>query len=371
MKSADALGVAVVGCGDISNQYLPHLASFPDVDVVFCADIDPDRARAKAEQYGVAHSGGLDAALARTDVDLVVNLTVPTAHMTIASAALDAGKHVWNEKPLTVDLDDARSLIGKAAANGLRIGCAPDTTLGAGIQTARRLIDSGAIGVPLAANVMMQSMGPDRWHPNPDFFFAAGAGPLFDMGPYYLSALNTLFGSVTRVAGLERRGRDERTVVEGARAGATFPVEVATHVIGLLSYASGLAASAVFSFDSPLHRTGFLEITGTEATLALPDPNTFDGPSRLYRPGMPEPELVPATGTTAGRGIGVVDMVHALLTGRPHRASGELALHVLETMSAIGRSAATGQFVDIVSQIDLPEPVDPHWDPAAEAKPTR
>jgi predicted dehydrogenase len=359
----DPLGVAVVGCGDISNQYLPNLAAFPDVELVFCADLDTDRARAKAEQSGIPRSGGLDQALACPDVDLVVNLTVPAAHGAVAAAALDAGKHVWNEKPLTVDLDEARALLAKATANGLRVGCAPDTVLGAGIQSARRLIDAGGIGTPLAATIMLQTMGPDRWHHHPESFFLPGGGPLFDMGPYYLSALFTLLGPVSRVAGLARRGRNRRTVVEGPRAGTTFPVEVDTHVTALLDFASGAAVSAVFSFDSPLRRTGFVEITGTEATLRAPDPNGFGGASLLHRPGAAAAEEIPAAGTVSGRGIGVVDMVRALREGRAHRASGELALHVLEVMSAIGRSAATGAFVDIPSGFDRPDPVDPGWDP--------
>jgi len=358
-----ALGVAVVGCGDISGQYLPNLTAFPDVDVRFCADLDVDRARARADEFGVRHAGTPEEALARADVDLVVNLTVPAAHGAVAAAALDAGKHVWNEKPLAVDLDDARALVAKAAANGLRVGCAPDTVLGAGIQNARRLVDSGAIGTPLAATVMLQTMGPDRWHPNPESFFGPGGGPLFDMGPYYLATLCTLLGPVGQVAGLVCRGRDRRTVMAGPRTGATFPVEVATHVSALLGFASGAVGSAVFSFDSPLRRTGFVEIAGTEATLTVPDPNGFGGASLLHLPGVEAPRVVPAAGTVAGRGIGVVDLVRAVRAGEPHRASGELALHVLEVMSAVGRSAADGGFVGITSGVGRPAPVDPGWDP--------
>jgi predicted dehydrogenase len=201
------------------------------------------------------------------------------------------------------------------------------------------------------------------WHPDPESFFQRGAGPLFDMGPYYLSTLCTLLGPVRRVAGLGRRGRSQRVVRAGDRTGATFPVEVATHVTALLDFASGAAGSAVFSFDSPMRRTGVLEVTGTEATLVVPDPNGFGGASLLYRPGVAQPEEIPATGTVAGRGIGVVDMVRALRDGSPHRASGTLGLHVLEVMSAIERSALVGDFTAIASDFELPEPVDPEWDP--------
>jgi len=342
MPGAGPLGVAVVGCGVISDAYLHNLTSFPDLRVLFCADIDLDRAKAQADKHGVPAAGSPAQALEHPGVELVVNLTVPAAHAEVATAALRAGKHVWNEKPLTTAVGAARELLATAAEAGLRVGCAPDTVLGAGLQSARRLIASGAIGTPLTALTLLQGPGPEAWHPSPEFLFATGAGPLFDLGPYYLSWLATLFGPASRVTAVSRRSRDTRVIGSGPRAGTEFGVEVPTYVSALAEYESGQAASLLFSWDSPLSRQGFVEITGTEATLALPDPNRFDGDLRLRRAGDEEWTVVPAAGTTAGRGLGVLDMARTLRSGHPHRASGELALHVLELMTAIDSAAASG-----------------------------
>jgi predicted dehydrogenase len=356
-------GVAVVGCGNISNQYLPHLTKFPDVNVLFCADIDLERAKSQATAYGVPAAGTPAQAMEHPGVELVVNLTVPAVHAEVASAAIAAGKHVWNEKPLTLDVESARTLLITATGRGVRVGCAPDTVLGAGIQSARRLIDEGAIGTPVSALTLLQGPGPQNWHPDPEFLFARGAGPLFDIGPYYLSVLATLFGPATRVAAIGRKAREVRVIGSGPRAGTEFGVEVPTHMSALAEYAGGQAASMVFSWDSPLSRQGFLEITGTEATLALPDPNRFDGDPRVRRAGQTEWTVIYSRGAVAGRGIGVVDMVRAIARGEPHRASGELALHVLETMTAIERSAVTAVFEPVESVFDVPATLDAQWDP--------
>ena len=340
--SGQPFGVAVVGCGNISKQYLKNLAGFPDVRVLFCADVDLDRAKAQASAYDVPASGSVQQALDHPGVQLVVNLTIPAAHAEVASAAIAAGKHVWNEKPLAPDIAAGRALLDQAAKAGVRVGCAPDTVLGAGIQSARRLIASGAIGTPISALTLLQGPGPESWHPDPEFLFAKGAGPLFDLGPYYLSVLATLFGPATRVAAVGRKARDTRVIGSGPRAGTEFNVEVPTYTSALAEYAGGQAASLLFSWDSPLRRSGFVEITGTDATLAVPDPNQFDGDLRVRRADDDEWTVVASAGRAAGRGSGVVDMVRAIARGEPHRASGEMALHVLEMMTAIERSAVHG-----------------------------
>ena len=365
--AAEPFGVAVVGCGNISKQYLKHLTKFPDVQVLFCADIDAGRAKAQAAAYGVPASGSPQQALEHPDVQLVVNLTIPAAHAEVASAAIAAGKHVWNEKPLAPDVAAGRALLEQARAAGVRVGCAPDTVLGAGIQSARRLIASGAIGTPVSALTLLQGPGPESWHPDPEFLFAKGAGPLFDLGPYYLSVLATLLGPATRVAAVGGRDRDTRVIGSGPRAGTEFAVEVPTYMSALAQYAGGQAASLLFSWDSPLIRSGFVEITGTEATLAVPDPNQFDGDLRVRRAGDQEWTVIPAHGAAAGRGSGVVDMVRAIRHGQPHRASGEMALHVLEMMTAIERSAATSSFEPVESVFDLPEALAEEWDPHVAA----
>ena len=364
----EPVGVAVIGCGNISNQYLANLAAFPDVKVLLCADIDADRAKAQAAAYDVPAWGSVEQALEHPGVRLVVNLTVPAAHAEVASAAVAAGLHVWNEKPLTVDVPAGRALLAQAAGKGVRVGCAPDTVLGSGIQSARRLIAAGGIGTPLSALTLLQSRGPESWHPDPAFFFAPGAGPLFDLGPYYLSALATLFGPASRVAALGRRARESRVVGSGPKAGTEFSVAVPTYVSARAEYAGGQAASLLFSWDSQLSRQGFVEISGTEATLAVPDPNRFDGDLRVRRAGEEEWTVLPSTGAAAGRGTGVVDMVRSIARGEPHRASGEMALHVVEMMTAIEQSAATSEFEQVETSFDVPAPLGAEWDPYVAAQ---
>lgn len=367
MTAADPVGVAVVGCGTISNEYLRNLTSFPDLRVLFCADIDLARAKAQAQAYGVPGAGTLAQALEHPGVQLVVNLTVPAAHAEVASAALRAGKHVWNEKPLAPDVKSGRALLALARRSGLRIGCAPDTVLGAGLQSARRLLSAGTIGTPLSALILLQSPGPESWHHSPEFLFGAGAGPLFDMGPYYLSTLAMLFGPACRVAAVGRKARVSRVIGAGPRAGTEFGVQVDTHVTALAEYAAGQVASMLLTWDSPLQRHGFLEITGSEATLAVPDPNGFRGKLRLRTAKQDEWAELPADGVTAGRGIGVLDMARAVATGEPHRASAEIALHVLEMMAAIQRSATGAGFQRVKSGFSTPEALPLGWDPHVRA----
>ena len=359
------VGVAVVGCGTISDEYLRNLTSFPDLRVLFCADLDLERAKAQAARYGVPGAGSAAQAAEHPDVELVVNLTIPAAHAEVGLAAVAAGKSVWNEKPLALDTTAGRGLLAAAARAGVRVGCAPDTVLGAGLQTARRLIAGGAIGEPQSALALMQDPGPERWHHDPEFLFRPGAGPLFDIGPYYLSTLATLFGPADQVAALGRRSQRSRVIGSGPRAGTTFEVEVPTHVAALIGYARGPAATLVLSFDSPLRRHGFVEITGTEATLSLPDPNRFDGEIRVRPAGSDDWETIPAAGATAGRGLGVLDMARSIRAGTAHRASGELALHVLDTMEAVARSITAGTFERVPTTFDSPDALPADWDPCA------
>jgi predicted dehydrogenase len=357
------VGVAVVGCGTISSAYLRNMTAFPDLNVLCCADIEIDRAKAQAAAFGVPSAGSTAEALADPDVEIVVNLTVPAAHAEVSAAAVAAGKSVWVEKPLALDTAAARDLLAAASAAGVRVGCAPDTVLGAGLQTARRLIDDGAIGAPQAGLALLQGPGPESWHPAPEFLFQRGGGPLFDLGPYYLTALATVFGPATQVAAMGRRARASRVIGSGPRAGTEFAVEVDTHVSALIGYASGQTATILMTFDSQLRRHGFVEITGADATLAMPDPNRFDGDVQLT--GHDGSRAVAASGRTDGRGLGVLDLARGLRTGAPHRASGELALHVLDMMESIETSAVTGAFQPVRSTFARPEPLPDDWDPRA------
>ena len=355
--------VGVVGAGKISEQYVANMRDFPDLDVRIVADLIPERAEHIATEFGVAESGTFDQLLADADVELVVNLTIPAAHVEVASAALAAGKHVWNEKPLALDRESGRQLVEQADAAGLLVGCAPDTFLGPGWQTTRRMIDRGDIGRPLTASVVMQYPGPHTWHHNPEFLFQAGGGPLLDIGPYYLTALTQLFGSIISAAARGSSAGPTRTIEQGARAGEVFDVSVATYVSALFDFESGAIAAGTFSFDSPLVRAGVVEIAGTEATLSAPDPNNFGGDVRVIKSGADDWEVLPVSGVEGGRGIGAVDMARAIRRGENHRASGWLGLHVLDAMLATADSIERQEFVTIDSRCPAVPLLPEGWDP--------
>ena len=357
------VGVGVIGAGKISEQYLANMASYPDLDVRFLADLIPARAAEVATQFAIPAAGTVREALDRDDVEIVVNLTIPAAHAEVASAALAAGKHVWNEKPITVDRESAVAILQQANTAGLIVGCAPDTFLGPGQQTARRMIDRGDIGEPLTASVIFQTPGPHRWHPNPEFLYQRGGGPLMDMAPYYLTALSQVFGPLAGVAARGSNSGPTRTIGQGPRAGEVFDVEVPTYVTAIYDFRTGGVTQATFSFDSPLARVGVLEIAGSEATLATPDPNKFTGDIRIIRPGADDWQTIPATGVEGGRGIGVVDMARALRGGVRHRATGELALHVLDAMLATAESIERRAFVGIDSGFEPIPALPEDWNP--------
>ena len=369
--SSQPLRVGVLGCGNISDTYLTRSAEFDALEVVACADMDQARAEAQGARYGV-RALSPDALLTDPEVELVVNLTPPTAHAEVGKAVLAAGKHLYAEKPLGVTLEEGRDLAAAAAAAGKRIGCAPDTFLGGGHQLPRRLVDEGTIGRAVAGTIAFTTHGMEHWHPNPAFFFQRGGGPVLDIGAYYVTALVNLIGPVRRVTAFGTRGFPERVVTsEGPRRGDLIPVEVDTHVAGALEFACGAVVSLVTSWDIWAEQLYRLELYGSEGTLLLPDPNFFGGASRLSRRGGPfeavEPTDLPyardnrvtnrGTNVADYRIIGVVDMARAIQEGRPHRCSGELALHVLEVLTALGRSAEAGQAVAIETPCTRPEPL--------------
>jgi len=368
------VGVGFIGAGVISDTYLENLTSFPDVRVVHVGDLDTERARTQADKYGVPRSGTAADVLADPEVQLVVNLTIPAVHTEISSQAIAAGKHVWTEKPLGLDRDSTAALLRDADSAGLRVGSAPDTVLGPGLQTAKRVIARGDIGVPLFAQTSMQWQGPELFHPNPGFLFAKGAGPLLDMGPYYFTALVSLFGPVDRVAALGLRGHDERVIQVGPQTGTTFPVEVPSTISVLTAFEAGQQAQSLLSFDSPLARHGVVEIHGTEGSLVIPDPNRFEGRIALAKPlrsatdgGIIDQEWIELEqeGVVVGRGMGVLDMVRAIAEGRPHVASGELGYHVLDVMLSAEESAERGEFVAVQSTVAPVPAVPVDFDPTA------
>ncbi len=380
MAGSGPVGVGFIGTGMISSTYLENLTRFPDVRVVILGDLDADVARAQAERFGVARWGSPEDVLAHPEVELVVNLTVPAVHTEVSGRAVAAGKHVWSEKPISTDRESGRALLAQAAAAGLLVGVAPDTVLGPGVQSARRAIARGDIGEPLSASTVMQYIGPDTFHPGPEFLFAPGAGPVFDMGPYYVTTLVHVFGSVQSVAAVGSTGRRQRTIQVGARRGESFDVGVPTHVAAVASFVDGGVSQSVFSFDSPLSRQGVVEITGTEGTLVIPDPNRFTGEVRLLRTPslaagissdaaaaavMAEPEFsdVEVTGVYAERGIGVLDLARAARTGARPLASGDLGYHVLDTLVAIDEAVHEGRVVEVESRVERVPLVAETFDP--------
>jgi predicted dehydrogenase len=357
------VGVGIIGAGVISSQYLDNLTSFPDLEVRFIADIDEARARSQAEKYGVNGFGSVQQLLADDEIEIVVNLTIPAVHVEVALEVIAAGKHVWTEKPFALDRVSGQHLLDTAHAAGLRVATAPDTFLGAGLQSSRRLLESGAIGTPLTALTLLQSPGPESWHPNPDFLFQEGAGPLFDVGPYYITALVQLFGPVARVSAVASKAKATRTIGSGPRAGETFEVTVPTYVAALYELESGQTAQSVFSFDSKLPRTQF-EVAGVDGTLGVPDPNTFDGELRVWR-GRDDVDVIPSTGTTSTRGTGVLELARAIRSGVPERASGEQAFHVLDIMVSTIEAAESGQPVAVTSTVTVAPPLPEDWNPQA------
>ena len=354
-----ASSVGIVGCGVIAKVYAEKLNALPFIDLVACADIESERADVFARAHGIPRVMAVDALLADPDVDLVVNLTIPQAHVTVSRAAIDAGKSVYCEKPLALTVKEGRGLVAAARAANVRIGCAPDTFLGGGLQTCRGLIDSGAIGEPVAANAFMLSPGPEGWHPRPQIFYEHGAGPMFDMGPYYFTALVMLLGPARRITSSARITRAQRAIGSEPLKGQKIAVQVPTHVASVIDFVSGPIATLVTSFDVQASRNRWIEIYGTEGTLSVPDPNTFGGPVQIKRHFRDEWHDVPLTHGNAqqSRGIGLADMVRGAQRKRPHRASGELALHVLDLMESSIRASELGAHVMLDTTCTRPEPL--------------
>jgi predicted dehydrogenase len=353
--------VGLIGCGNISDIYLEVAQRLGVIAIIACADLDRGRAEQRAAEFGVPRVYTPDELLADSEIEVVINLTPPAAHFSIAQAALASGKHVYNEKPLAIRREDGKTLVEMAQARGLRLGGAPDTFLGAGLQTCRDLIDGGAIGTPVAATAFMTSHGTEAWHPDPEFFYKVGGGPMFDMGPYYLTALVSLLGPIQRVTGATRISFPERRITSQPKHGQIITVEVPTHVTGLLEFAAGPIATIVTSFDVWGANLPRIEIYGSEGTLSVPDPNTFGGPIRLLRGGTKEWVDMPLTHPYAenSRGLGVADLALAVREGRPHRANGDLTFHVLDVMHAIHEAAAAGARMTLASTCERPAPFPP------------
>ncbi len=351
--------VGIVGCGTISKVYLEVCKQFEILDVVACADLFIERAQARAAEYHVPKVYSVEELLADPGIEIVINLTIPAVHAEVALAAIENGKSVFNEKPLAIRREDGRQILAAAHDKGVLVGCAPDTFLGGGLQTCRKLIDDGWIGEPIAATAFMMSHGHESWHPDPDFYYQPGGGPMFDMGPYYLTALATLIGPVRRVTGSTRITFPERTITSQPKYGTKIKVNTPTHIAGIMDFANGAIGTIITSFDVWANQLPRIEIYGTEGTLSVPDPNTFGGPVCVRRARASEWSLIPLTHgyTINSRGIGVADMAHALRSGRPHRANGELAYHVLDIMHAFHDASQEGRHIELSSTCNRPAPL--------------
>lgn len=351
----------VIGCGNISSAYLKSFGLFDIVDVVACADIRLEVAQDCAKSFALPHACSPDELLADPNVELIVNLTPANEHYAVSAAALAAGKSVYSEKPLATDREHARSLREVAESRGLSFGCAPDTVLGGGLQTCRKLIDDGFIGTPIGASAVCTFAGPDTWHPDPAPFFQSGAGPLFDMGPYYITALVHLLGPIRRVTALAKTGIEGRVILRGPQAGDGIEVNTPTHVTTLLEFANGAHCSFMVSFDARALGEPFIEIYGSEGTLRVPDTNHFGGEVKFFQRKTNNWKDVALTHGYRDdcRGLGVADMALALRTGQPHRADARLAYHVVDVMQSILESAELGTSRDIESTCERPAPMAP------------
>lgn len=346
--------VGIIGCGNISGNYLSHARLFDNIDVVACADLVAERASEMAAKFDVSRSCTVDELLAADDVDIVLNLTIPKAHTEVNLAAIAAGKHVYVEKPFAMNRDDGKKVLDAARAQSVLACGAPDTFLGGGIQTCRKLLDDGQIGSPVAAVACMACPGHESWHPSPDFYYQAGGGPLFDMGPYYITALVTLLGPVRRVTGFARISTPERIVTSAGNNGRRIPVETPTHISATLEFESGPLGTLLMSFDVQGHHLPIIEIYGTECTMSVPDPNAFGGQIELHKRNE-RPHFASLTHSDrVGRCIGVADMAAALEHNRPVRASGELAYHVLDVMQSVLEAGQTGTAVEVASTCERP-----------------
>ncbi len=358
MKGKYAVGV--IGCGSISKIYFETLRRFSHVEVVACADINSQASRARAEEFSIPKCCSPEELLADGQIDAVVNLTIPQAHVGVDIATLEAGKHVFSEKPLALNLEEARRVSRLAAERNLRLGCAPDTVLGAGIQTCRKLVDDGAIGKPLVFVANMLCGGHETWHPNPEFYYQPGGGPLFDMGPYYLHALINLLGPVKSLVASATACYAERIITSQPKYGSRIKVEVPTHLIAILEFHSGVVGTLTVSFDvkSP-HNNPRIEIYGETGSLSVPDPNGFGGRVLLGPAGQDQWNEIALSHPyfEESRGLGLIDLLDALKTGRPHRANDIIALHAVEIMQAIHESAHEGRRITLTTSCERPLPM--------------
>ncbi len=370
---AKETAIGIIGCGVISETYFRLAPSFRGLKIVACADVVPAAAKARAEQYGVT-AVSVDEMLKSDEIEVVINLTIPSAHYDVTKSILSAGKHAYSEKPLALSAREAGKLVAEADKRGLKLGCAPDTFLGGGGQTARRLIDKGTIGKVVSGTAHVLSHGMEHWHPNPGFFFQPGAGPMLDLGPYYVTALVNLLGPVKTVAAMATSGFSHRLVTaEGPMQGKKVKVTTPTTINAMLEFHSGAEVTIATSWDVWKHgHANPIELYGTEGSMLVPDPNFFGGTvfhserggdyqetdAALAPFGAFNYQGRPGTPMRSNyRMLGVADLIDAARHKREPRCSGRLAAHVLEVMESTLLSAAMRKFVTLKTEIERPKPL--------------
>lgn len=347
------LGIGIIGIGNISGQYLSNIPRLKSLKLIAVADLIKERADKVAREHNVL-SLSVEELLANKEIDAVLNLTLPQTHASINTLALNHGKNVYVEKPFALSTAEAQPVVRLANEKGLRLGCAPDTFLGTGIQTSKDVLLKGKIGTPFAASAFWSAPGHERWHPSPQFYYLEGAGPLFDMGPYYLTALVFLLGPIVNVIGNATRSDRKRKIHTGPLAETPISVEVDTHISAILTHASGAQSTIMVSFEAWGSRLPTIEVYGTEGTITVPDPNQFSEDTYIYTQSELEWKKVePSAGyVDAGRAFGLAEMADAIENGRPHRVSGELGYHILEVMEAILNSSKGNTRIEIQSSFD-------------------
>lgn len=367
---AKLMNVGIIGCGNISAAYMELSSLFKSINVVACADIDPMAARARANQFGL-RANSIDELLAADDLDILVNLTIPAAHYEVSRRVIEAGKHVYSEKPFVLSVAEGKDLLRRARKKGVRIGSAPDTFLGGAHQHARHLIDSGAIGKVVGGTAHVMSHGMEDWHPNPDFFFQSGGGPVLDVGPYYVTNLVQLIGPVKKVMAISSTPSPTRTITSKPRAGEKIKVETPTTIHSLLEFESGATVTLGASWDVWHHGHNNMELYGDEGTLYVPDPNFFGGELSMSK-GKKLLKKVPPFNHALGipnqkhnqgmmanyRTAGLADMATAIMNEKPHRCSLEMSLHVVDIMVSILKAGETGRAVKLSTTCERPAALD-------------
>ena len=385
-KAHKPFRIGLIGTGRISDIYIQNCSKFDELEIVSCGSLDAEESKKKAQVYGIPTVQSPVEILADPNVDCILNLTIPASHAAVTLQALEAGKHVYSEKPISTDILDCRRILNLARSKNLKLGNAPDTFFGGRWQTVRKLLDQQVIGKPTGVMAFAGTHGVERHHPNPDFYYQTGGGPLLDLGPYYLTAMVFLLGPILKVSGMARKTFEQRVIENGNRYGEKIDVEVDTHSLSMLEFQNGTIGSMTLSFDIWDSETPRFEIYGEDGTICIPDPdpvhgaNIFQGPV-LYRTRsesrwefQPRPkdrgDWLVAENTHGfnqdSRGVGLLDLYYAVRDDRTVRASAELAAHVSEVMHGILDAPDQGGFVAIHSTCDVPE-ILPENFPASES----